>query len=287
MRYTRTGIIAVLIAAEVFIAGVIVASAGGLKTFTAVGNARDFSYAPYSLPAVDAGSHPHVVIDDADSRVVVTPSTDGMVHVTDATRVGGWGWGWGSRPQHVQVRKTADGVVIERPASQGRFILFGFEYSRTEVTLPAGATIEIAHSGGADLSDLTGTISVHSDDGHISATNLRSGDVALTTADGSIRLDNIDADKLAVSTADGSIRASSLRVRNGTAHTGDGSITLAFADAGNLALHASTGDGSIRVNGARQGDSSSPLDYKLGNGAGSLDVSTQDGSIRVTTNGAN
>jgi DUF4097 and DUF4098 domain-containing protein YvlB len=284
MRYTRTGIVAVLIAAEVFIASIIVVSAGGLKTFSAVGSGRDFSYAPYSLPAVDAGSRPHVVIDDSDSRVVVTPSTDGQIHVTDATRIDGWGWG--SRPQHVQVRKTADGVIIERPAVAGRVIIFGFETSRTEVALPAGATLEITHSGGADVSDLTGTISVHSDDGRVSATNLRSGDVALTTADGRIILDNIDADKLTVSTQDGSIRASSLRVRNGSAHTGDGSVTLGFADAGDLTLHAQTGDGSIRINGARQSDSS-PLDYKLGNGGGSLDVSTQDGSIRVTTNGAN
>jgi hypothetical protein len=284
MRYSRTGIIAVLIAAELFIAAVIVVSAGGLKTFVAAGNGHDFNYAPYSLPAVDAGSHPHVVIDDADSRVAVTPSTDGQVHITDATRLGGWGWG--SRPQHLQVRKTADGVVIERPAVSGRVMIFGFETSRTEVAVPADATIEITHSGGADLSDLTGTISAHSDDGHITAANLRSGDLTLTTADGHITLDNVDADTFNVTTADGSIRASSLRVRNGTAHTADGSITLAFADAGNLTVHARTADGSIRINGMRQ-DDSSPTDYKLGNGAGSLDVATQDGSIRVTTNGAN
>ncbi|HET9392050.1 MAG TPA: DUF4097 family beta strand repeat-containing protein [Candidatus Rubrimentiphilum sp.] len=284
MRYTRTVLIAVLIAAEVFIASVIVVSAGGLKTFSDAGNARDFNYTPYSLPAVAVGSRPHVVIDDPDSRVVVTPSTDGQVHITDATSIGGWGWG--SRPQHLQVRKTADGVVIARPTIANRVIIFGFESSRTEVAVPADAVLEITHAGGADVSDLTGTINVHSDDGHIAATNVKSVDVALTTDDGHITLDNVDADKLAVSTQDGSIRASSLRVRQGSAHTGDGSVTLAFADAGDLTLQARTGDGSIRINGARQGDS--PLrDYKLGNGGGSLDVSTEDGSIRVYTNGAN
>jgi len=283
MRYSRTGIIAVLIAAEVFIASVIVVSAGGLKTFSDVGNAGDFNYTPYSLPAVDAGSQPHVVIDDTDSRVVVTPSTDGKVHVTDATRIAGWGWG--SRPQHVQIRKTADGVAIERPATPGRVIIFGFESSHTEVAVPAGATLEITHSEGADLSDLTGTISVRSDDGHITVTNVRTGDLTLSTADGRITLDNVDADKLSVATSDGSIHASSLRVRNGTAHTADGSITLAFADGANLTVHARTLDGSIRINGMRQSDS--PLDYTLGNGSGSLDLLTQEGSIRVTSNGAN
>jgi hypothetical protein len=51
-------------------------------------------------------------------------------------------------------------------------------------------------------------------------------------------------------------------------------------------VRARTLDGSIRINDVRQ-DSSATVDYKLGNGAGSLDVATQDGSIRVTTNGAN
>jgi len=284
MRYSRTGVIAVLIAAELFIAAVIIVSAGGLRTFSAAGSAHDISYSPYSLPAVDAGSHPHVVIDDADSRVTVTPSSDGQVHVTDAARMSGWGWG--SKPQHLQVRKTADGVTIERPATPGNTMIFGFQSSRTAVALPAGATIEILHSGGADLSDLTGTISVHSDDGHVTATNVRTANLTMNTADGHITLDNVNADTLDVTTMDGSIRASNLRARNGKAHTMDGSITLAFADAGDITVRAHTLDGSIRINGMRQ-DDSSPIEYKLGNGSGSLDVATQDGSIRVTTNGAN
>ncbi len=96
----------------------------------------------------------------------------------------------------------------------------------------------------------------------------------------------MNADKLEATTQDGSIHASDMRVRNGSLHTSDGSITIGLADAGDVTVRAHTQDGSIRINGMRQ-DNAVPADYKLGNGAGSLDLATQDGSIRVTTNGAN
>ncbi len=284
MRYSRTGIIAVLIAAELFVASIIIVSAGGLKTFTGASSGHDIAFEPYSLPAVDAGSQPHVVIDDPDSRVVITPSNDGKIHVSDSTRIAGWGWG--SRPQRIRMSQTSDGVLIERPSSPGRIVIFGFEASGTEVALPANATVEIRNASGAMLSDLTGTVTAHSSDGRITATNLRSSDVSLHTSDGRIDLTSIDADKLDATTLDGSIRVSDLRVRNGSLHTSDGSITVALADAGDVTVRARTLDGSVRINGMRQ-DDSVPVDYKLGNGAGSLDVATQDGSIRVTTNGAN
>lgn len=283
MRYSRTGIIAVLIAAEVFIAGVIIVSAGGLKNFSVSANDLGSNYSRYSPPAVAVGSRPHVVIDDADSRVTLTASSDGKIHVIDASRLAGWGWG--SRPGKLQMHVTGDGVFIQRPGRSGHGIFFGMDFGRTEIAVPPDATVDVQHSSGADLSDLTGTVHVRSDDGHITARSLRSKDLSLSSGDGHISLQDVAADKLDAVTSDGSIRASGLRVGNGSLHTGDGSITLVFADTGNLTLHARTGDGSISVNGARQSDSS-PLDYKLGNGAGSLDVSTQDGSIRVTSKGA-
>ncbi len=284
MRYSRTGIIAVLIAAELFIASIIVVSAGGLKTFSRASSGHNIAFEPYSLPAIDAGSQPRVVIDDPDSRVTITPSDDGKIHVSDSTRIAGWGWG--SRPQRVQVHQTSDGVFIERPSTPGRIVIFGFESSGTDVALPPNATVEIRNSSGAMLSDLTGTVTAHSSDGRISVTNVHSGNVSLHTSDGRIVLTNVNADRLDATTQDGSIRVSDLRVRNGSLHTSDGSITVALADAGDVTVRAHTVDGSIRINGLRQGDPV-PVDYKLGNGAGSLDVATQDGSIRVTTNGAN
>jgi hypothetical protein len=281
MRYSRTGIIAVLIAVELFVAGIIAVSAGGLKTFTAMGDAHGFSNMSYTLPAIDAGDRPHVVINDAGSSVVVTASSDGKVHVTDTRHI----HGWGSAPARVQVQKTADGVLIERPDTPGSTLVFGLEFGGTSVEIPPGATLEIRNASGADVSDLTGTIAVRSNDGHISATNVHSADLSLTSGDGHISLTDIDAGKLNAVTADGAIRVSNLRVRNGVLHTSDGSIHIGFADAGDVTVRARTGDGSIRMNGIRQ--DGSPVEYKFGNGSGTLDVATQDGSIRVNTNGAN
>ncbi|HEX5275076.1 MAG TPA: DUF4097 family beta strand repeat-containing protein [Candidatus Rubrimentiphilum sp.] len=281
MRYSRTGVIAVLIAAELFVASVIVVSAGGLKTFTGMGDAQGFSNMSYTLRAIDAGDRPHVVIDDADSGVTVSASNDGKVHVTDTRHI----HGWGSAPARVQLQKTVDGVLIERPAKSGDNLMFGFEFGGTVVEIPPGSTLEIRNASGADVSDLTGTIAVRSDDGHISATNVHTGDLTLSTADGHISLTDVDAGKLSAVTSDGAIRVSNLRVRNGVLHTSDGSIHIGFADAGDVTVRAQTGDGSIRINGIRQ--DGSPVQYKFGNGSGTLDVATQDGSIRVNTNGAN
>jgi hypothetical protein len=280
MRYSRTGVIAVLIAAELFIASVIVVSAGGLKTFTAMGDAHGFSNMTYAYPAIDAGDRPHVIIDDAGSGITVSASSDGKVHVTDTKHI----HGWGSAPARLQVQKTADGVLIARPATSGNTMIFGLEFGGTLVEIPAGATLEIRNASGADVSDLTGTIAVHSDDGHISASNVHSGDLSLTTADGHITLTDVNADKLQAVTSDGAIRVSNLRVRNGVLHTSDGSIRVGFAGTGDVTVRAQTGDGSIRMNGVRQ--DGSPVEYTFGNGSGMLDVATQDGSIRVNTNGA-
>jgi len=280
MRYSRTGIIAVLIAAELFIASIIVVSASGLGTFKAIGDVHGLSNMSYAFPAIDAGDTPHVVIDDPSSRVTVSASNDGKVHVTDTRHI----HGWGSAPVRVHVQKTADGVLIERPAASGSGMIFGLEFGGTTVEVPAGTTLEIRNAEGADVSDLTGTIAVRSSDGHISASNVHTADLSLTTADGHISLEDVAADKLQAVTSDGSIRVSNLRVRSGVLHTGDGSIHIGFADAGDVTVHAQTGDGSIRMNGIRQ--EGSPADYKFGNGSGTLDVATQDGSIRVATNGA-
>lgn len=280
MRYSRTGVIAVLIAAELFVASIIAVSAGGLKTFTAMGDVHGLGNMSYAFPAIDAGDRPHVVIDDAGSRVTVSASSDGRVHVTDTKHM----HGWGSAPARLQVQKTADGVSIARPAASGNTMIFGMEFGGTLVEIPAGATLEIRNSSGADLSDLTGTIAVHSDDGHISASNVHTADLSLTTNDGHISLTDVDAGKLQAVTSDGAIRVSNLRVRTGVLHTSDGSIHVGFAGSGDVTVHAQTGDGSIRMNGIRQ--AGSPAEYTFGNGSGTLDVATQDGSIRVNTNGA-
>ncbi|MHB8144796.1 MAG: hypothetical protein ACYDEW_04065, partial [Vulcanimicrobiaceae bacterium] len=89
---------------------------------------------------------------------------------------------------------------------------------------------------------------------------------------------------------DGSIHASGLSLggpgATGRLHTDDGSVHLSFGGDPNLSVRAHTGDGRILMDGrATHNDGATDASYTLGSGAGSLDVSTQDGTISMTTNG--
>jgi hypothetical protein len=104
-------------------------------------------------------------------------------------------------------------------------------------------------------------------------------------------LDGIAAANLVATTDDGRIRANGLQLTgdapNGRIHSGDGSVSVHFADAGNLNVRSQTSDGHIVVNGRSTHSDNDAVEETstLGNPAGSLDVSTQDGTITMTTNG--
>lgn len=266
MRYSRTGIVAVLLAAEVFIGGAILwAVSGGRMTARAQG--MDVNRMSEQA-RLDAGASPHVLIDDPDTRVVVTASTDGKVHVTDHAHRMGWSLG-PPADARLSVERTSDGVAIRRASTPGSVSFFGFDFQRTEVAVPPNSSLDIPHCGGASIS------------------GVQAADVKIACAGGSLHFDDVQSPAIDAVTNDGSIRANKLRVGGGRLQSADGSIRLALAGA-NLTVHAQTADGSIRMNGARiagDGDSGATT-YQFGTGGGSLQVSTQDGSIHITSNGA-
>ncbi|MHB8306201.1 MAG: hypothetical protein ACYDEU_09360, partial [Vulcanimicrobiaceae bacterium] len=143
--YSRTAIVAMLVAAEILVLGAALWALGGRTGFT-VGtvNLRPVAFHPKAIAAIDAGNAPHVTVSDADSLVTVTPSGDGRVHVTDLTHFGGAIWGTGHVAQ-LSVERTPDGVRIARSESSGwtnGFIdLGGFARRRIAVALPAGASL--------------------------------------------------------------------------------------------------------------------------------------------------
>jgi Putative adhesin len=287
MHYSRTGIVAVLVAVEIFIAGAILWSlrGGGLGVHAAGFYRVD--QAGRTFDPIDAGAAPHVVIDDPDSGVGVTVSDDGKVHVADASAVHGWVWSHGTRPS-LQFTRTSDGVSIRRPPGTGsHFALFGFDREHIDVAVPAGSVLEIQRCSGADVTGLTGSIRVHSVDGHIAATNVHAAALTLRSDDGSLRLNDVNVPAIDATTADGSIRAIAMEVGGGTLQTNDGSITLELQNS-NLTVRARTDDGSLRFNGRRavSDNDASSGDFPVGRGGGLLAVSTRDGSIHITTNGA-
>jgi hypothetical protein len=227
------------------------------------------------------------VIDDPNSGVGITASTDGKVHVTDASRADGWTWGNSSRPP-LHVTRTADGVLVQRASGEDFGLIFGFDREHIDVAVPATAMLEVRQCSGADVSGLTGQVRIHSVDGHIAATDVHASALTLSSNDGSLRLNDVSAPTIDASTNDGSIRARGLQVGGGTLHTDDGSVHLQLV-ASNLTVHVHTADGSVYFNGNKSVTSDSDearAEFQVGTGGSSLQVSTQDGSIHITTNGA-
>lgn len=243
MRYSRTGIVAVLLAVEAFIAGGILTQASSL---------HPEHYHATETADLDAGGTPHVVVDDRDSRIVVTPSTDGRVHVADMSETYGFVWRSSGGPSRLSIARTGDGVSVTRPSSGGMGIdILGFDRARVTLSVPPGSYVDVKGCDGADL------------------TGLRAQSVSVTCQDGSLHV-------------------SDLAVQNGTLQTADGSIRVALS-ASDVTVHAVTGDGSLRFNGRRvrsneDGDGAEGT-FSLGSGSGRLEVGTHDGSIRITTTG--
>jgi hypothetical protein len=305
---SRVSIVGMLLAAEVLIVGMaIYAVGGGGATFAAGMHRSDFTAEP--IAPVAAGTTPHVVIDDPNSRVRVDLSSDRLVHVRDSTQMRGWMFSSGKYPKLV-VSRTSDGVRIERPHVPGDdvvgFGLFGFSTQAIEVYVPQAAQLQIERCAGADVHGLTGGVNVHSvdghvtltdlagsvdartDDGYLDATSVRGDRLALDAVDGHIALQDIAVSSLSAITRDGRIVADDLSVTgDATLQTDDGSVRVRLAPNANLTIDASTRDGGISVDGISSDHSDDPAQrtIRLGSGNGQMKLATADGSIRIFTNG--
>ncbi len=293
-----------LVAAELLVAGMAIYAVGhGRAAFGAGLHRVDFTGA--SFAPVSAGPAPHVVIDDASSRVHVTESSDGLVHVRDLTQMRGAFFSSTNYPR-LSVTRTPDGVRIERPHVEDVTIdIFGMSTQAIQVDVPQGSRLEIERCGGADVAGVTGGVSVHSvdghvtltdvqgsvaaqsDDGYLEATNVRGDRLTMESSDGHLALENVAVTSLVGTTRDGRIEADGLNVTgDGTLQTGDGSVQARFAPGASLTIDASTNDGRIAVDGnSLDRDDSAQRTIRIGGGSGRLKLSTGDGSIHIFTNG--
>jgi DUF4097 and DUF4098 domain-containing protein YvlB len=181
---------------------------------------------------------------------------------------------------------------------------------RIEVEVPRGAHLAVARCSGAHVTGLTGDVAVTSQDGRITltdvtanvdaksndgsiyATRVRGDSISLQSADGRIVLDNVTTSSLDAQTKDGRIEASGLAIAGGAQravlHTADGSIRVSLAAGSDLTVAASTGDGHIEVDGHTNSGDGDPSQrtIRVGSGAGSMQLTSGDGSIHILTNGA-
>lgn len=282
---SRASIVGMLIAAEILIAGLAIYTvAGHGRTFAGGIHSVDFAAAP--LAPIAAGSAPHVVIDDVESRVEVNASNDGLVHVRDLTQFHG-AFLSSAKYSQLTVGRISDGVRIERPQLGNVSLgIFGFSIQRIQVDVPENARLEIARCSGADVQGITGGVSVHSVDGHVTLADVR-GSVEARSDDGRIELENVAATSLIADTRDGRIEASGLNVGgDATLQTADGPIRVALVRDADVTIDASTRDGRISVDGnSLDRDDVAQRTIRLGGGAARMTLSTDDGSIHILTNG--
>ena len=219
-----------------------------------------------------------------------------------------------SAAEALVVNQSQEGnrIAIEAPGAgnQRNVISFGVERSvNFTVTVPRRVTLEARTSDGLiDVRDLQGTLDLNSGDGRIETSNIE-GRLKAHTGDGSIHVDQakgaVDADsgdgsieiggrldELAVRTGDGTVRVDagdgSTMKSDWRITTGDGGISLRVPDGFNAAVDASTGDGSVRIEGVsdapRNGDEPDRRRVvgQLGSGGATLRLRSGDGSITVT-----
>ncbi len=325
---SRASIIAMLVAAEVLIAGMAIYTLSS-RGPTFVNGMHRVSFTADPIAPIAAGADPRVAIDDPDSRVSVAISSDGLVHVRDLTQMRGAIFSNSRYPQ-LRVTRTADGVRIERsPAGHLSIAVFGFSTEAIEVEVPSGSHVQIARCSGASvagiagdvevqsqdghvmLRDLTGAVDARTDEGSLSATNVRGDRLTMVSSDGRLTLDGVTVGSLVAQTREGRVEASDLTIAGArpeaTLHSDDGpvhasgtfaangsyelssnegSIDLRLAQNADLAIEASTVQGRIVVDGSSESrDDVASRTLRLGAGSGRMKLATADGSIHIFTNG--
>jgi DUF4097 and DUF4098 domain-containing protein YvlB len=212
---------------------------------------------------------------------------------------------------HVTFGNTEQNIEVDVPAN-----------SRVEIQKSSGATVAglragisvQSQDGHIALSDVQGIVDAHSADGYIDANNVKGDTLTLVSADGHISMTGVTAQQLTARSNDGRVEATNLTIAGAqpqaTLHSDDGSVhvhgsfapggtyevssndgrvELALASNSDLTVTASTADGHISVDGqssSSDGGDAHNKTIKLGSGSGSMRVSSGDGSIHLTTNGA-
>ena len=211
----------------------------------------------------------------------------------------------------IVVNQTQEGnrIVLEAlSAGNQNGIHFGVSRSvHFTVTAPRRVAIEARTGDGPiNVTDLQGTVDVNSGDGRIQASNVE-GKLKVHTGDGSISVERANG-AVDVDSGDGSIDVTgrldevAVRTGDGTVHveaadgssmksdwritTGDGRISLRVPNGFNASVDASTGDGSVHVDGIPNPPGGHDSDRKrvvgqLGAGGATLLLRSGDGSIDV------
>lgn len=257
-----------------------------------------------TLRTIEGGSSPSVVIDDDDAVLNVTVRAGTTIGVREQPLRGGW-FHHGDPP--LQIEKTADGVRIVREAGH---LTFEIRSGRREldVVVPPQARLDVRNAGATTVAGLRAAAMLHSDDGPIAISDhvgdlrvtsdngrvalrdVTAPSVSVTTDNGRVTLDRVEADRAAVSADNGRIDVMHSLLRGGKIQTDTGRIQLGLDARSDVTISAQTSSGkvvaespfSLAPEAAATGGAAT---IRIGNGAGRLEVGTDDGSITITAEG--
>jgi hypothetical protein len=314
MNNRRLAILAGLGIVELWIVGLMIRSvSGGRNESVYPASAPNVAFASGQQNApgrdvsrsVDAGAQPHVVIDDRNATLTVSVRPGTTVSVTEQTVVRGWVHG----TRHpIKVERTADGVRIER--GDGPLdVMMGSVERRLDVVVPPASRLDVTNAGSTTVSGLRADATLHSDDGSISVSDHRGGidvrtddgrvelhdveapSVSVRSDDGRVVLDRVVADTVDATTDDGRIEVARSLLRGGKIATKSGRVNLGLDPRSDVTVSARTSSGKVIAKapltavGGGNDDETQQSTIRVGNGSGSLEVGTDDGSITVAAGG--
>ena len=308
---SRSSLVAMLIAVEVAIVGM--ARLRGARRSLRVHAAE---FVAKTIAPIDAGASPRVAIDDADSRVDVAVSTDGLVHVNDLTSMHGAFFGGRLIVPQLDVKRVPPTAFRFRvpgratPAFTFNFGWFGTahrsrrsEPDRTSTSRAAPAPKSAAspaawRSHRKTATSRSPTCAARSTRRATTDRYRRRACAATTctlqSADGRLTLDDVIG--IVARRANQRRQHRSARTFASPAERSTRCCTPATARFGwpwrpapiSRSTHRpATAKLSSTVNRRKRGDGDSAQHtVRLGSGSGSLQLSSGDGSIHITTNGA-
>jgi hypothetical protein len=243
------------------------------------------AYADDWTKSYQVGTNPslHVETNDASIEVSRGVSNTINVHVTSE------GVSIGNSGVRITERQDADKVDLQVHVPNE----WGFHFNmhrgvRVEVQVPPLVALDL-HSGDGHLqvSGVTGMARLDTGDGHITVQNF-TGNLRGHTGDGHMSIDGSFSD-LELRTGDGhidlAVHPGSKMASGWLIHTSDGRVEARLPQDLAAEIYAHTGDGHIQldlpvtVNGSIE---TSRIRGKLNGGGPLLEITTGDGSIRIT-----
>lgn len=230
-------------------------------------------------------NNPSLRVDTNDASIEITHGVSNTI----AARVISDGYNIGSTGVRVTERQDTDRVTLQIHVPNDWGIHFGLHRGvRVEIQVPPQAALDL-HSGDGHISvnGISGQARIDTGDGHIDVQSFN-GNMRAHTGDGHMTIDGVFTD-LDLRSGDGHIN---LTVRPGSKmnggwliHTSDGGVEARLPQDMTAELYVHTGDGHIQldlpvtVNGSIERSS---VRGKLNGGGPLLEITTGDGSIRVS-----